>query len=104
MRFMILVKANEDSEAGVMPSEQLLAEHRRRMSAAEDQVQALIDEARRNATSIADEIVKKAQGAADASRQRAEQEIGSARDQALSEIWSKTADLAVSVAGKVLSK
>lgn len=26
MRFMILVKANEDSEAGVMPSEELLAE------------------------------------------------------------------------------
>src|SRR5918999_438293 len=26
MRFMIMVKANEDSEAGVMPSEELLAE------------------------------------------------------------------------------
>ena len=26
MRFMVLVKANEDSEAGVMPSERLLAE------------------------------------------------------------------------------
>jgi hypothetical protein len=26
MRFMVLVKANEDSEAGVMPSEQLLTE------------------------------------------------------------------------------
>jgi hypothetical protein len=26
MRFMILVKANKDSEAGIMPSEQLLAE------------------------------------------------------------------------------
>ncbi len=26
MRFMVLVKANEDSEAGVMPSEELLAE------------------------------------------------------------------------------
>ncbi len=26
MRFMVMVKANEDSEAGVMPTEQLLAE------------------------------------------------------------------------------
>jgi hypothetical protein len=26
MRFMILIKANKDSEAGVMPSEQLLTE------------------------------------------------------------------------------
>ena len=26
MRFMILIKADRDSEAGVMPSEQLLAE------------------------------------------------------------------------------
>jgi len=26
MRFMVLIKATEDSEAGVMPSEQLLTE------------------------------------------------------------------------------
>jgi hypothetical protein len=28
MRFMVIVKANKDSEAGVMPSQKLLAEAR----------------------------------------------------------------------------
>ncbi len=32
------------------------------------------------------------------------EDLGVARDQALVEIWSKTADLAVSVAGRVLSR
>jgi F-type H+-transporting ATPase subunit b len=93
-----------ETERARNESESLLAEHRRRLAAAEDQVRALIDEARKNAQSAADEIVRKAQAEADASRQRAEREIGSAKDQALSEIWSTTADLAVSVAGKVLGK
>ena len=35
MKVMVLVKANEDSEAGVMPSEQLLAEMAHRIATAE---------------------------------------------------------------------
>ena len=93
-----------ETERARNESEQLLAEHRRRLAAAEDQIRAMIEEARRNAQAIADEIVKKAQAEADASRQRAQREIETARDQALSEIWTKTADLAVSVAGKMLDK
>lgn len=93
-----------ETERARNESEQLLAEHRRRLAAAEDQVRALIEEARKDARSAADEIVKKAQAEADAAKQRAERDIATARDQALSEIWQKTADLAVSVAGKVLGK
>ncbi len=93
-----------ETERARNEGEQLLAEHRRRLAASEDQIRAMIDEARKNAQAAADEIVKKAQAEADASRRRAEREIGTARDQALSEIWTKTADLAVSVAGKVLNK
>jgi F-type H+-transporting ATPase subunit b len=93
-----------ETERARNESEQLLAEHRRRLAAAEDQVRSLIDGARRDAQVAADVIVKKAQDEADASRKRAERDIATARDQALSEIWSKTTDLAVSVAGKVLNK
>src|SRR5205823_13920536 len=71
---------------------------------ATEQVRAILDEARRNAQAAADEIVKKAQAEAQASRKRAEREIGNARDQALAEIWTKTADLAVTVAGRVLAR
>lgn len=93
-----------ETERARNEGEQLLAEHRRRLAAAEDQVRALIEDARKNAQTLSDEILKKAQAESDATRQRAEREIASARDQALSEIWSKTTDLAVSVAGKVLGK
>lgn len=93
-----------ETERARNEGEQLLAEHRRRLAAAEDQVRALIDEARKNALSIADEIQKKAQAEAEATKVRAERDIGTAKDQALTEIWSKTADLAVLVAGKVLNK
>lgn len=85
-------------------ADRLLAEHRAQMAQAADQVRAIIEEARRDAQSTADEILKKAHAESESTRQRAEREIGTARDQALLEIWTKTADLAVTVAGKVLAK
>jgi F-type H+-transporting ATPase subunit b len=85
-------------------SERLLAEHRGLMTQANDQVRALIEQARKDAETTAESIVKKAHDEAENNRQRAERDIAHARDQALVEIWSKTADLAVSVAGKVLSR
>ena len=93
-----------ETERARNESEQLLGEHRRRLAAAEEQVRTLIDEARKDAQSAADVIVKKAQAEAEASSQRAGREIATAKDQALAEIWEKTADLAVSVAAKVLGK
>lgn len=85
-------------------SEQLLAQHRQALAHAADEVRGILDEARRNAQSMQDDILSKARAEADAEKQRARHEIESARDQALSEIWTKTADLAVSVAGRVLSR
>jgi F-type H+-transporting ATPase subunit b len=93
-----------DSEKARNEAEAIAAEHRRQLDAAADQVRAILDEARREAVASGDAILRKAQGEAEAARVRAEKEIESARDQALMEIWSKTADLAVSVAGRVLEK
>jgi F-type H+-transporting ATPase subunit b len=85
-------------------SEQLLAEHRRLMAQADDRVRALIEKAQKDAHLSAEEIVRQAQAEAESARERAQREIATARDQALAEIWSQTANVAVSVAGKVLSK
>ena len=93
-----------DSEKARSEAEALAAQHRRELAQAADQVRALIEEARKEAQVAAASIIQKAQGEAEASRHRAEREIAGAKDQALMEIWSRTADLAVSVAGKVLSK
>jgi len=85
-------------------SEQLLAEHRRLMAQADDRVKAIFDKAQKEARASGEEIIKMAQAEAEAARDRAQREIVTARDQALAEIWSQTANVAVSVAGRVLSK
>ena len=93
-----------DSERARNEAEAIAANHRKQLAGAADEVRALIEQARKEAQVSADSIVRKAQAEAEASRDRAEREISSARDQALMDIWSKTADLAVSVAGRVLEK
>jgi F-type H+-transporting ATPase subunit b len=93
-----------ETERARNESEQLLARHRKQMDETADQVRALLENARREAQALADELMQKARTEADAERDRARRDIESARDQALSEIWQKTADLAVSVAGRVLSR
>ena len=99
-----LLNVLQETERARNEGEALLAEHRKQLLAAEDQIRAMLDEGRKNAQALADEISKKAQAEAEATKERAHRDIASARDQALSDIWSKTADLAVSVAGKVLDK
>jgi F-type H+-transporting ATPase subunit b len=94
----------EETERARNESEQLLAEHRRRLAASEEQIRAMFDQAKKDAQTLAEEIIKKSEAEAEAQKQRATREIVAARDQALAEIWTKTADLAVSVAGKVLGK
>lgn len=93
-----------DTEKARAESERLLAEHRRQMAEAEDRARALLEEARGQARATAEEIVQKARAEAEAEQKRAQREIEVARDNALAEVWTKTADLAVSVAGKVLAK
>jgi F-type H+-transporting ATPase subunit b len=93
-----------DSENARNEAEAIAAEHRRKLAQATDEIRGMIDDARKEASVAAAAIISKAQAEAEASRHRAEREIAGAKDQALMEIWSSTANLAVSVAGKVLSK
>lgn len=99
-----LQHAFDEAERARNEAAALLEQHRQQMASAQDQVRAIIEEARRDAQSTADNILKKAQEEAEASRARAQREIGIAKDEALTEIWSKSADLAVSIAHKVLSR
>lgn len=92
----------EETERARNESEGLLAEHRRQMARAADEVRAILDKARQDAQAAGEQLVKQAHDEAEAARQRAQRDIASARDQALSEIWQTAADTAVSVAGRVL--
>ena len=93
-----------DSEKARNDAEAIAAETRKQLAQAGDQARAIIEEAQRAAKVSADAILRDAQAAAEATRTRAEKEITGAKDQALTEIYAKTADLAVSVAGRVLSR
>jgi F-type H+-transporting ATPase subunit b len=93
-----------DAERARDESQQLLAEHRKLMAEAADQVRALIEKAHRDADATAAEIIRKAQEEGEAALHRAQREILNAKDQALIEIWNKSAELAVEVAGKVLAR
>ena len=99
-----LERTLEETERARHESEKILAEHRALMAKAGDDVRAILDKARADAQLAADQIVKAAQAEAEASRQRAVRDINTAKDQALTEIWTKSAEVAVSVAGRVLSK
>ncbi len=99
-----LEKVLQDTERARNESESMMSEYRKQLARAADEVRAILDKARLDAQATAEQIRKEAQEQADADRARAQREIASARDQALGEIWQKTAEMAVSVAGRVLSK
>jgi F-type H+-transporting ATPase subunit b len=93
-----------ETERARNESEANLAEHRKLMVRASDEVRGILEKARHEAQTAADQIVKQAQGEAEQAKQRAARDIAAARDGALAEIWEKTADMAVTVAGRVLAK
>jgi F-type H+-transporting ATPase subunit b len=93
-----------ETERARNESEAMLAEHRRLMAKAGEEVRAILDKARQEAQGTADQMIKQAQADAEQAKDRASRDIAQARDQALADIWEKTADMAVSVAGRVLSK
>ena len=93
-----------ETERARNESEANLAEHRKLMARAADEVRGILEKARKESEATGEQLIKQAQGEAELAKQRAQRDIASARDQALAEIWEKTADMAVSVAGKVLSK
>ncbi len=93
----------EETERARNESEGLLAEHRRQMARAADEVRAILDKARQDAQEAGERLIKQAQEEAEAARLRAQRDIATARDQALAEIWQKAADMAVLTAGRVLA-
>jgi F-type H+-transporting ATPase subunit b len=93
----------EETERARNESEALLAEHRRQMARAADEVRGILDKARQDAQATADQLIRQAQTEAESARQRAQRDIAAARDQALAEIWQKAAETAVAVAGRVLT-
>lgn len=80
----------------------MLAEYERKLAAAQDEVRAILDEARRDAEHTHQEILTKAKAEAAAEAARAKHDVETARDQALKQLVETSANLAVDLAGQIL--
>jgi F-type H+-transporting ATPase subunit b len=90
-------KANTDAKAQ-------LEEYHQKLAAVGDEVRQLIAQAKRDAEAAGQVIVQKAREEADAEKRRALEDIELATAGALKELAERSADLAVSLAGKIVQQ
>ena len=84
-------------------AKRLLGEYEAKLTAAREEVRGILDEARRDAEHAGQEIVAKARADAQAEVQRGKHEIETATAQALNELAKSSANLAVDLAGRIVS-
>lgn len=89
-------KANADAK-------QLLAQYQQKLADSQDEVRRMIEAGKRDAEKAGQAIIDKSRDAAAAERERAIAEIDLATAGALQELARRSADLAVSLAGKIVT-
>ncbi len=95
-----LEKARTDRDA----AEARLAEYEARLAAAREEVEAMLDEARRDAAALRDREEQSARDEAKAIVDRAKREIELAQRTAVAELYDRAAQLATAAAGKILER
>lgn len=90
------------AERSNQEAKRLLGEYEHKLAAAQDEIRALLDDARRDAEQTQQEMLAKAAADAEGVKARARREIETATDQALKSLAEHSARLAVELAGKIL--
>lgn len=80
----------------------LLEQYEQRLAGAQDEVRAILDEARRDAEHTQKQMLEKAAADAEAVMARAKREIDTAKDQALKELGEQAARLSVELASRII--
>ena len=80
----------------------LLAQYEKKLAAAQDQVRAMIEQARQDGESNKQAILAEAKAGAEAEKMRAVRDIELATDKALKDLAERSANLAVELAGKIV--
>jgi F-type H+-transporting ATPase subunit b len=93
-----------EAEAARAKAESTLREYNSRLTAAEERVRQMINQAVAEGEKVATSIRMKAQSESEEIKERAQKDIEAARDAALREIYEKTAELATSVAEKIIRR
>lgn len=85
-------------------AEDLLREHEARLAATRDEIEALLDEARRDAKVLREREEAKARDEAKAILDRAKREIDIAADTAVKRLYEHAAELSTAAAAKILER
>jgi len=93
-----------DAEAARLKAEDTLKQYDARLADAEQKVRDILEKAAVDAEKIGTSIRMKAQEEAEEAKERATKEIESAKQTALTEIYEQTANLATSVAEKIIRR
>ena len=99
-----LQQAYQDAESARAEAKRLHDDYQAQLTKAASEAKALVEEARRDAEFAKSDILKNASAEAAAIKQRAEAAISLAKDEALKDLWERSAQLAVAIAGRVLSR
>jgi F-type H+-transporting ATPase subunit b len=93
-----------DAEAARVKADESLRQYNLRLAEAEEKVRNILDKATVDAERIATGIRMKAQQEGEEAKERATKEIEAAKQTALTEIYEQTANLATSVAEKIIRR
>ena len=99
----IAAKIEEAQKSAEKAAEQL-ALYEKKLAAAADEARAIVAEAHRKAETNAERIRAEAEADAEKQRARAVADIDSAKNAAISELAEQTVDIAVHLAGRMVSK
>jgi len=93
-----------DAEAARVRAEESQKQYLSQLAGAESQVRDLLNKAIADAEKIGTNLKMQAQQEAEEIKERAQREIEAAKNQALREVYEQTAELATSVAEKILKR
>lgn len=99
-----LLKLHTDAESARAESQKALAEIQTRLAKANEEVRAMLEEARRDAQAVKDQLKAEASAESQAERERGRREIEMAKDQALKEIYEQAVSLASLVSTKAIKR
>ncbi|MEX0715781.1 MAG: F0F1 ATP synthase subunit B [Planctomycetaceae bacterium] len=94
----------EDAEQARKRAERMLDEHAAKLASVQDEVKAILAEARRDAEHTKQDIITEARGEAEASRHRAIVDIERARDAAMKELFDRMTDLVSEATAHVVGR
>lgn len=94
----------EQAEQKAEEADAVLREHRAKLTAAGEEAQGIIAQARKDAEVVAERIREEAKADAARQRERALADIKSAKNNAVREMARQGADLAVSLAGRIVQR